>query len=157
MNEQCKEETHHLGRLKPRPEAALRLYWIAMRVTSHFPLCCCDSCKSRSAEWWAWSRMHVPSHSVRRTAIDPFRSGWSDITLRVQFGSRATGWHNGLGSSWELARWRGPTCPVQLDVHRSEFETSLYATWSALTSQPTIPAACRRSEQTCVQTPLLAN
>ena len=34
--------------------------------------------------------------------------------------------------------------------------TSLYATWIVLTSQPTIPAACRRPSRLCVQTPLLA-
>ncbi len=30
--------------------------------------------------------------------------------------------------------------------------TSLYATWIVLTSQPTIPAACRRPSRLCVQT-----
>ena len=50
MHEQCGVEAHHLGRLELRPKAVLRLYSIAMLVTSHFSLCRCDSCEPQPAE-----------------------------------------------------------------------------------------------------------
>jgi hypothetical protein len=96
--------------------------------------------------------MCVPTHSVRihRTAFSPVdptshsasHSGpgpLADTMVRIPHGS-----------------WRDDAARVvrsSLMSTEVSLVASLYATWIVLTSQPTIPAACRRPSRLCVQPP----
>ncbi len=141
MHEQCWEETHQLGRLKLRPEAALRLYWIAMRLTSN----------SLFALLWL---LRVPTDRVMTviTNAPPLIFGtYPSDSLQPGFGlvdpTSHSASHSGP-SPWPLAdtmvrvphgSWRDDAARVvrsSLMSTEVSLATSLYATWSALTSQP---------------------
>jgi hypothetical protein len=101
--------------------------------------------------------MSIPSHSVRiHLASDSLQPGLGPVDPTSYFAS-----HSGFGPLADTmvriphGSWRDDAARViwsSLMSTEVSLAPSLYATWIVLTSQPTIPAACRRPSGLCVQT-----